>query len=209
MGTCGNGFSSCELSGAGCSGAGIWREGAIPAPCGAVPCNGARRGWDFCSCYSVYGWKKGSDAVNWKSLWFRATSMAIFGRPTTYGFCLHFLCVCKEGMAGEEKKTRRFWDQTGVGKGDGRGEVKHRGMESPSLSSGHPFSGEKPACVCRSRLYEVVSSKDSWNNEANPSLYLMRMLFFVVVKWDYHLCLPKRRLCEFHVWGITYAGIVL
>lgn len=143
------------------------------------------------------------------SLWFRATSMAIFGRPTTYGFCLHFLCVCKEGMAGEEKKTRRFWDQTGVGKGDGRGEVKHRGMESPSLSSGHPFSGEKPACVCRSRLYEVVSSKDSWNNEANPSLYLMRMLFFVVVKWDYHLCLPKRRLCEFHVWGITYAGIVL
>jgi len=48
-----------------------------------------------------------------------------------------------------------------VGKGDGRGEVKHRGMESPSLSSGHPFSGEKPACVCRSRLYEVVSSKDS------------------------------------------------
>jgi len=53
--------------------------------------------------------------VNWKSLWFRATSMAIFGRPTTYGFCLHFLCVCKEGMAGEEKKkqedfgTRQEW----------------------------------------------------------------------------------------------------
>lgn len=46
--------------------------------------------------------------MNWKSLWFRATSMAIFGRPTTYGFCLHFLCVCKEGMAGEEKKNKKI-----------------------------------------------------------------------------------------------------
>jgi len=55
-----------------------------------------------------YMGKKGSDAENWKSLWVRATSMAIFGRPTTYGFCLHFLCVCKEGMAGEEKKNKKI-----------------------------------------------------------------------------------------------------
>lgn len=121
---------------------------------------------------------------------------------------LSTLCAHKEGMA-EEKKKPRFWDQTGLGEGDERGEVKHFGKEFPSLSSGHPFSREKPDCVCRKGLYEVVSSKDSWKNEANPSLYLMRMLFFVVVKWDYHLCLPKRQLCEFHVWGITYAGIVL
>lgn len=147
--------------------------------------------------------------------WIGKVCGSVLLRWLSLGDLQHTVSVCtfsvfvKKVWLGRKKKTRRFWDQTGVGKGDGRGEVKHRGMESPSLSSGHPFSGEKPACVCRSRLYEVVSSKDSWNNEANPSLYLMRMLFFVVVKWDYHLCLPKRRLCEFHVWGITYAGIVL
>lgn len=147
--------------------------------------------------------------------WIGKVCGSVLLRWLSLGDLQHMVSVCtfsvfvKKVWLGRKKKTRRFWDQTGVGKGDGRGEVKHRGMESPSLSSGHPFSGEKPACVCRSRLYEVVSSKDSWNNEANPSLYLMRMLFFVVVKWDYHLCLPKRRLCEFHVWGITYAGIVL
>lgn len=49
-------------------------------------------------------------------------------------------------------------------------------MECPSLGKGRPFSRGGAAAVWRTWLYAVVSDKDSWNNEANLSLYL-RMLF--------------------------------
>lgn len=67
-------------------------------------------------------------------------------------------------MAKNPKK--QIWDQAVAvsqrreRRGSGKG-VEDLVVESPSLGDGYPFSLEKPSCVGRKGLYEVVSHKDS------------------------------------------------
>lgn len=117
------------------------------------------------------GWNRAKMWWIGKALWFLAVFLAIFGRAATYS-------PKRPSLGWKQNQTKnQIWDQA-----EERGEAKvwqgweELVMECPSLGKDHPFCRGRAAAVWRTWLYAVVSDKDSWNHEANLSLYL-RMLF--------------------------------
>lgn len=159
------GTKRCSLAGAAAGGCGLcWERGLEEQEQLCPP--GTR---DCCSSHRRDGVEQEKMWIG-KALWFLATFLAIFGRAA------HTVLKVLFQAENKTKPKSRFGTRQlqvswgGEGRGDDLAGWEDSVLGCPSLGKGGA------AAVWRTRLYAVVSDKDSWNNEANLSLYL-RMLF--------------------------------